>query len=75
VAGRRPRCAGLAVLHQGWAGLFDVATRPDARRQGLARALCEQLLHWAATQGAHHAYLQVVRPMPRPGRSMPGWAS
>lgn len=56
-----PRCAGLAVLHQGWAGLFDVATAPDARRQGLARALCEQLLHWAATQGAHHAYLQVVQ--------------
>lgn len=56
-----PRCAGLAVLHQGWAGLFDVATAPDARRQGLARALCEQLLHWAARQGAHHAYLQVVQ--------------
>ena len=56
-----PRCAGLAVLHQGWAGLFDVATAPDARRQGLARTLCEQLLHWAAAQGAHHAYLQVVQ--------------
>lgn len=55
-----PRCAGLAVLHQGWAGLFDVATAPDARRQGLARALCQQLLDWAAAQGAHHAYLQVV---------------
>jgi len=56
-----PRCAGLAVLHQGWAGLFDVATAPDARRQGLARTLCQQLLDWAAAQGAHHAYLQVVQ--------------
>lgn len=56
-----PRCAGLSVLHQGWAGLFDVATAPDARRQGLARTLCEQLLRWAAAQGAHHAYLQVVQ--------------
>ncbi|MCO5976769.1 GNAT family N-acetyltransferase [Ideonella oryzae] len=55
-----PRSVGLAVRHQGWAGLFDVATAPDARRQGLARALCQQLLGWAAAQGAHHAYLQVV---------------
>lgn len=55
-----PRCCGLAVLHQGWAGLFDIATHPAARRQGLARALCEQLLDWATAQGAHHAYLQVL---------------
>lgn len=55
-----PRCCGLAVLHQGWAGLFDIATHPAVRRQGLARALCGQLLDWAATQGAHHAYLQVL---------------
>ena len=40
-------------------GLYDVFTAPGARNQGLALALCADLLRRAATEGATAAYLQV----------------
>lgn len=40
-------------------GLYDVFTAPEARRQGLASALCAHLLLGARAQGARIAYLQV----------------
>ncbi len=40
-------------------GLYDVFTAPQARGQGLANALCAELLRTAAAQGALTAYLQV----------------
>lgn len=52
-------CA-LGVLAQGQLGLFDIATRADLRRQGLAAALVQQVLGWGARQGARRAYLQVL---------------
>lgn len=52
-------CA-LGVLAQGQLGLFDIATRADRRRQGLAVALVQQVLGWGARQGARRAYLQVL---------------
>ena len=42
-----------------YVGLYDVFTVPEVRGQGLAKALCTQLLHTAVSQGARTAYLQV----------------
>jgi N-acetylglutamate synthase len=43
-----------------WAGVSAVHVIESARRQGLARRLCEGLLGWAAERGATRAYVQVV---------------
>ncbi|MEH3139123.1 MAG: GNAT family N-acetyltransferase [Mycobacterium kyogaense] len=43
-----------------WAGVSAVHVVTSARRQGLARRLCEGLLGWAAVRGATRAYVQVV---------------
>jgi ribosomal protein S18 acetylase RimI-like enzyme len=50
---------GRAVFEAGYVGLFSLATLPNCRRQGLARAISQALLDWGSDQGAHHAYLQV----------------
>jgi ribosomal protein S18 acetylase RimI-like enzyme len=50
---------GRATLDTGLLGLYSIATDPSVRRQGLARGLCESLLHWGISQGATHAYLAV----------------
>lgn len=50
---------GQTAAESGMVGLYDVFTAPSARGQGLARALCAELLRRAATEGAHSAYLQV----------------
>lgn len=51
---------GLGVVSNGHLGLFDIATQAVHRRQGVGTALCNGLLHWGRSQGAHTAYLQVV---------------
>ncbi|TRW82756.1 GNAT family N-acetyltransferase [Mycolicibacterium sp. 018/SC-01/001] len=43
-----------------WAGVSAVHVVKSARRQGLARRLCEDLLGWAGARGATRAYVQVV---------------
>lgn len=43
-----------------WAGLSSVHVADSARRRGLGRAVCEELLAWAADRGATRAYVQVV---------------
>ena len=43
-----------------WAGLSAVHVAESARRRGLARSLCADLLNWAGRQGATRGYVQVV---------------
>jgi N-acetylglutamate synthase len=59
VAGR-PVAVGRAVADTGWAGVFSMATLPDARRLGAGRAVLTALADWASLAGADRMYLQVT---------------
>jgi ribosomal protein S18 acetylase RimI-like enzyme len=52
------------VAQDAWLGVFAVAVRPEARRQGLARALLGALWRWGEQEGTTTAYLQVRRDNP-----------
>jgi len=58
--GDRAVAFGLGVVDRGALGLFDIVTAPEARRQGAARRLVQQLLRWGAEQEAHAAWLGVI---------------
>jgi GNAT superfamily N-acetyltransferase len=51
---------GLGVMQAGFLGLFDIVTDPAHRRKGYGRKVVAGLMTWAAGQGAHTAYLQVM---------------
>ncbi len=59
-----PDGAALATargaVDRGWVGVSAVEVREDARRRGLGGHVVRCVLAWAAGQGAHHAYLQVM---------------
>ncbi|GAA0429642.1 N-acetyltransferase GCN5 [Acrocarpospora corrugata] len=50
---------GRTVADTGWAGVFNMATRPEARGKGAARQVLTALASWASTHEADHMYLQV----------------
>ena len=50
---------GRAVAEAGWAGVFGMATVPQARGRGAARSILASLADWAAANGAGRMYLQV----------------
>ncbi|WP_425582031.1 GNAT family N-acetyltransferase [Streptosporangium fragile] len=52
---------GRAVADTGWAGVFGMATLPEARGKGAARDVLAALAAWAGTHGADRMYLQVER--------------
>ncbi|HBS50342.1 MAG TPA: ribosomal-protein-alanine acetyltransferase [Rhodobacteraceae bacterium] len=54
------RCFALGRALAGEAELLTVATHPDHRRQGLARACMTSFLARARTLGAHEAFLEVA---------------
>jgi ribosomal protein S18 acetylase RimI-like enzyme len=56
----RVLATGLTIVEDEFAGLFDIATHGEARRQGHARAVVAALLATARGLGARHAYLQVA---------------
>lgn len=56
----RPVGCGLAVLEDGWVGLFDIVVAEEYRGRGLGRQIVQAILSWGKTRGAVHAYLQVV---------------
>lgn len=47
------------AVTEGWLGISAVRVAPAHRRLGLARQVCDALLHWGAAQGARRAYVQV----------------
>jgi N-acetylglutamate synthase len=53
--------AGLTIVEDGHAGLFDIITREDARGRGHARRLVAGLLRSGSELGARRAYLQVQK--------------
>jgi len=57
----RPAATGLGVCDQGWLGVFAMATLPEFRRRGAAKALLDGLGRWSRSRGAERAYLQVER--------------
>lgn len=59
VDGKIAAC-GLAVLQNGYVGFYDIRTDAAFRRQRLSFRLMETLMVWAKSQGATHAYLQVM---------------
>ena len=50
---------GRSVAEAGWAGVFGIATRPEARGKGAAGAVLGALADWAAVNDAPRMYLQV----------------
>lgn len=50
---------GLGVRERGWVGVYAMGTRPEARRQGAARAVLHGLAQWAEASHADRMYLQV----------------
>lgn len=50
---------GQAVREGDIVGLYDIYTAPSARGQGLAGALCIEMMRRAHAEGARRAYLQV----------------
>ncbi len=55
-----PAACALAVIEDGWAGVFDVVVRKDLRGHGLGRLVMERTLAVAAELGARQSYLQVM---------------
>lgn len=55
----RVLATGLTIVEGDCAGLFDIITSDDVRRQGLARSVVSSLLRMGWELGARHAYLQV----------------
>lgn len=52
---------GRAVVEGGWSGIFNMATKPQARRQGVARQVLSTIAGWADAHAAPQLYLQVER--------------
>ncbi|HUL94394.1 MAG TPA: GNAT family N-acetyltransferase [Usitatibacter sp.] len=55
----RVLATGLTIVEDDCAGLFDIITHDEARRQGHARTVVSSLLRMAWELGARYAYLQV----------------
>ena len=51
---------GVGVQEQAYMGLFDLTTDPLYRNRGYGATLVAEMLRWGITQGASHAYLQVM---------------
>lgn len=57
--GRGPAAIGRGVLVGARLGVFDMLTRPDARRRGSATRVLGALAGWGLARGAERLFLQV----------------
>ena len=57
--GDEPLATALAVHDGEFAGLFEVATRPDHRGRGIGRTITRAAIKWARARGAERIWLQV----------------
>ena len=51
---------GMAVIENGYIGLFDITVREDLRNKGYGRQLLYAIMNHGKEQGAKKAYLQVM---------------
>ncbi len=51
---------GIAVVSNGYCGIFDIFTHKNFRKQGHATKLLNGLLNWAISRGATQSYIQVI---------------
>lgn len=56
-----PASIGLMIPQGKFAGIFGMRTQPQARRQGLGRAILQSLAMAARDHGADNLYLQVTK--------------
>jgi len=56
--GDRTIAVGMSVREREWLGIFSMATLPEARRRGAARAILHALASTGLREGASRAYLQ-----------------
>ena len=54
-----PGAIGLGVLERGWAGVYAMGTRREARRRGAATSILHALARWGHSRDAARMYLQV----------------
>lgn len=54
-----PAAVGLGVLERGWAGVYAMGTRREARRRGAATSVLHALARWGHSRDAAQMYLQV----------------
>jgi ribosomal protein S18 acetylase RimI-like enzyme len=52
---------GMGVIEDGWIGLFDIVVDSRYRQCGYGERLIRNLLKFGLNNGAHQAYLQVVK--------------
>jgi ribosomal protein S18 acetylase RimI-like enzyme len=55
-----PVAAGIAYVHEGDCGVYNVATHEHARRRGIGTAVTAALVHDARARGCETASLQSV---------------
>jgi GNAT superfamily N-acetyltransferase len=56
--GDRTIAVGMSVREREWLGIFSMATLPEARRRGAAKAILHALASTGLREGASRAYLQ-----------------
>lgn len=59
--GSGPVACGLAVMEQGYVGLYDIVTDQAYRNMGYGEQLLLHILKWAREAGAEKSYLLVVQ--------------
>ncbi|MNJ57913.1 putative acetyltransferase [compost metagenome] len=57
----KPVACGLAIIEQGYVGVYDLVTAKEARNQGHGEQLLLHILKWARESGATKSYLLVVQ--------------